>query len=133
MKHFSIFRVVLCIALIISLLFPAAYAEEIPLGNEKFDVTDSEFLIKNLDEFKTAFIDEDGNELRYNSYDGNFYYVYAGEEYLIEILDVSCDGVIHWQISSEQLDMEGYTNTSGAPMPQMSVAIGTGTVFISAA
>ncbi len=125
----SFFRLVLCLLLTVAMALQPAFAEEINYTTQVDE--ESEIQVIEVSKTETIYRDNEGNEIKYNSDDGNFYYIYNGTELLINILDISEDGVIEWEIDSEELQLSGAINSMGAPEPQMAIAIGATSFAIS--
>lgn len=122
----SFLKLMLCLLLIVTMASQSVLAEEIGY-NIQFD-EESGIQVIEVSETETLYRDSEGNEIKYNSEEGQFYYIYEGTEQLINITDVSEDGIVEWEVDSEELQLSGSINSMGAPEPQMAIAIG-GTSF----
>lgn len=72
-------------------------------------------------------------ELKYDEDTGKIFYIDDDGEYLLEITDVSDDGIASWKVEKENETLEGEVNTSDAATPQFAIAIAGSTVAISGA
>lgn len=72
-------------------------------------------------------------ELKYDEDTGKIFYIDDDGEYLLEITDVSDDGIASWKVEKENETLEGEVNTSDAATPQMVLTIAGTTVVISTA
>lgn len=72
-------------------------------------------------------------ELKYDEDTGKIFYIDDDGEYLLEITDVSTDGIASWKVEKENETLEGEVNTSDAATPQMVLTIAGTTVVISTA
>lgn len=123
----SFLKLVLCLLLSIAMVVQPALAEEIDIMAEAFN--DSEIRVIEVSDIETVYMDKDGNEIKYNSEEGNFYYIYENTEQLINISDISEDGIVEWNVDSEELQLSGTINSMGTPEPQMAIAVGGGVSF----
>ncbi len=72
-------------------------------------------------------------ELKYDEDTGEIFYIDDDGEYLLEITDVSADGIASWKVEKENETLEGEVNTAEAVTPQFAIAIAGSTVVISSA
>ena len=97
MKKFSysqMIRAIISLTLIVCLVFQTVSCashttEPSNLHNEEQAV---QVIESSATELK--FVDSEGNEVLYNSEEGTLYYLYNDKYHLIEIVDVSDDGVL---------------------------------------
>lgn len=130
LSSFHIFRTIISLALIVCLVFQTVSCASHTA--EPNNILNEEQNVKVVENSPTEikFIDSEGNEVLYNSEEGTLHYLYNDNYHLIEIVDVSDDGVLEWKISSEELNISGKVNTSGAPEAQTAVVVGGTTVIV---
>lgn len=121
-----------CRTIISLILFVCLLFQMVSCASQTAEVSPHSETVKveTKSEKEVAFTDDEGNEILYDSEEGTLHYLYNGAYHLIEIVDVSEEGIIEWKISSDELKLSGYANSNGAPETQAAIVVGGTAILV---